>query len=455
MVSIIPGTARTAADLLGQQVAQSLQQNFQPAYAQGLQRQRGYQAIDRLQQDLSSANGDISKILPAIARAYTDNPNLERSGIAQYALQQARANVSPTISQITGQNGQQGQQLPAFLGGMLDQQQNPQQQLNQQSNLQQQQNQPSATSKGTSIQLGSYLPYNLGEQITPDQRASILDQVKRAGGDVDFTKQQIDEYNSGKISQTDLANSNVDKQAAQVQKQLGLENQIKQRIDKQLPNATESEKNIYYNMVNKELPNHKDFTSAWQSISNKIDNFRKTYDAYVKSIPEGDFSGLTPEGEKKFRSSAQPLLKQDPLAYNVIEDAFVKKGNSVVTPAKVLNPLPENIQNITKSAGDYRDLIYPKFSFFHEVSNDEMIKNIEEATSKQQDEIPKLSKQLDKNWNENVSLINIFADLKARGWQLNNITSLLDTLSERFSPQQERERALLNEAPRVPIKYLR
>ncbi len=119
MVSIIPGNARTSADLFGQQIAQSLQQNVQPAVAQGLQRQRGHSAIDQLQQDLSTANGDMSKILPAIARAYTDNPNLERSGIAQYALQNAKAaniygNQPPPAtsnpSQSTGQT--QPQQQP-------------------------------------------------------------------------------------------------------------------------------------------------------------------------------------------------------------------------------------------------------------------------------------------------------------------------------------------------------
>lgn len=92
MVSIIPGTARTAADLTGQQTANAIQQNVQPQLNQMYQRQRGYAAIDRLQQDLASANGDMSKILPAIARAYTDNPSLERSGIAEQALKTAQGN---------------------------------------------------------------------------------------------------------------------------------------------------------------------------------------------------------------------------------------------------------------------------------------------------------------------------------------------------------------------------
>jgi hypothetical protein len=87
--------------LIGQQIGQSLNQNLPGIIQQRQQRERGYSAIDRLQKDLQEAGGDISKILPAIARAYTDNPNLERSGIAQYALQNAKA------ANIYGPNQQQ------------------------------------------------------------------------------------------------------------------------------------------------------------------------------------------------------------------------------------------------------------------------------------------------------------------------------------------------------------
>jgi hypothetical protein len=106
MVTVLPG-ARSAFDLIGQMTGQAIGQQAPQALAQNMQRQRGQSAIDRLQQDLSSANGDISKILPAIARAYTDNPNLERSGIAQYALQNAKA------STIYGPNKQTTQQPPS------------------------------------------------------------------------------------------------------------------------------------------------------------------------------------------------------------------------------------------------------------------------------------------------------------------------------------------------------
>ncbi len=85
MVSILPGP-RTAWGAIGAQLGQNLNQVMPGVIQQRQQRERGYQAIDRLQQELASANGDMSKILPAIARAYTDNPNLQRSGIAEHAI---------------------------------------------------------------------------------------------------------------------------------------------------------------------------------------------------------------------------------------------------------------------------------------------------------------------------------------------------------------------------------
>jgi len=91
MVSVLP-SARTPYDILGPQVGQALQQVLPGAVQQGYQRQQGLNAIDQLQQDLSQSGGDISKMLPALARAYTLNPGLERSGLGQFALQNAKVN---------------------------------------------------------------------------------------------------------------------------------------------------------------------------------------------------------------------------------------------------------------------------------------------------------------------------------------------------------------------------
>src|SRR5271154_3216069 len=103
-VSILPGNSRTPWDLIGQMTGQNISQNLPGAVQQGYQRQQGLNAIDQLQNDLAQSGGDISKMLPAIARAYTLNPNLERSGIAEHALRQAK------VSQAFGGQGTGGTQ---------------------------------------------------------------------------------------------------------------------------------------------------------------------------------------------------------------------------------------------------------------------------------------------------------------------------------------------------------
>jgi len=77
-------------DLIGKSIGQNVSQNLPGAVNQGFQRQTGLNAIDQLQQQLQAAGGDINKMLPALARAYTLNPNLERSGLGQGFLQQAK-----------------------------------------------------------------------------------------------------------------------------------------------------------------------------------------------------------------------------------------------------------------------------------------------------------------------------------------------------------------------------
>ena len=105
MTTILPQN-RSSWDVIGSQIGQNISQNLPGAVQQGFQRQTGMNAIDQLQQELSAAGGDINKMMPAIARAYTANPNLERSGIAEHALRGAKTNAA-----FPGQSGQPGQPI--------------------------------------------------------------------------------------------------------------------------------------------------------------------------------------------------------------------------------------------------------------------------------------------------------------------------------------------------------
>jgi len=102
MVSILPAKispwqaiGRSMTEL-GKNAPQLLENRFQT--------ERGLGAVDQLQEALASAGGDVNKVLPALMKAYTLNPSLERSGLGQQYLQQAR-----TGNALGGQGGQQDQ----------------------------------------------------------------------------------------------------------------------------------------------------------------------------------------------------------------------------------------------------------------------------------------------------------------------------------------------------------
>lgn len=450
MVSILP-SERTPFDVIGKDVGRALQSVLPGAVQQGFQRGQGLSAIDQLQEALGAAGGDINKILPALAKAYTMNPNLERSGLGQQYLQQARANTS--VNPVTSAIGGIGQAPGMAVNAAQQSGQGTQhpQQTQQQSPI----SQGPPAQPGQGIFLSNFIPQDIGELISPEQKAKMISDVAQKGGDINLTRQLIDDYNQGKIGVNDLANSNVEKQAANVQRQLGFENQIKERIDKQLPKETsEAEKNIYYNMVRRALEGTSSFTDAWQKVAGDIDNFRKLNESYVNRIPDSDFRGVSDSAQKKLRESANPILEQDPLAYNVLEAAYTKKGHSPITPAKILKPLSQPIKAAISKAGDYREMIFPMDFSTSEFPERAMQRNIDMAQEGQQKDIPKVASSLRSNWDDDISLLNIYADLKSKGWLLSNITSIFDDIQDKFSPRQQAERAMLNQDLRVPTKYL-
>ena len=116
MTTILP-QSRSPWQVIDQAIGSELSKNLPGAVQQGYQRQQGLGAIDQLQQDLASSGGDLSKMLPALARAYTLNPNLERSGLGQFALQNAKVNQAYPARQQ-----QPSGQIPAQQSGQISDQ---------------------------------------------------------------------------------------------------------------------------------------------------------------------------------------------------------------------------------------------------------------------------------------------------------------------------------------------
>lgn len=425
-------------------------------YRYNQNRGRLQQALEGFKNVANNQNASPADIAIGLMEATAGIPGAEKyvGQILPLLLQRKAAEGSPNIPSLTG-----GGAIPAAAGGQAIQGV-PGQKINQPTRQQpslQPGQAPSPLETGEQpLSLGNYLPYDLAGQITPEQRADILRKVNIAGGDVAFARQQIDDYNTGKIGQVDLSNQNVDKAAAQTSRQLTMESNVKDFIDNQVANTTpESDKNVLYSMMQKKLPKFGDLTSAYQHVAKDFANFQKTRNSFIARIPNADVYGIPEVAESILRKSGKSLLDTDPLAYNILEEAYVNKGHSIVTPASIHNPLPADIENVMKSAGDYRDYIYPK-SFGREISDKEMMRNIDTALSNQEKEIPQMVNRLSKNWNDSVSLINIYTDLKKKGWFPERIYDLFGELKDNveFSNQQYREMSQLITPPRIPVNIL-
>src|SRR6185295_3788510 len=117
MVSILPPQRHQFSGIIdamkqfGQHAPQLLEERYQT--------QRGLSAIDQLQKDLAASGGDMTKVLPAVAKAVSLNPNLQKSGYVEHALQMANNLNSQKIPCPGDQEGPfqtpSSQSLPGFM----------------------------------------------------------------------------------------------------------------------------------------------------------------------------------------------------------------------------------------------------------------------------------------------------------------------------------------------------
>lgn len=317
-----------------------------------------------------------------------------------------------------------------------------------------QSSQPGEPPEGQPIKLGNFIPVDIGKVINPQQRQKIIDDVGKEGKDVELARRRIDEYNKGLIDYNELQNSVVDRQYKQMGRQLEQENRIRNFIDERLGETVpDARKNIYYNLMKKELENTDDMTTAYQRAVPKIQSYEKSMKELPSKIPESELIGLNKQQKEQQRSITKNIMEIDPLAYQTLEEFYKAKGHSITDIADTLKPLPKEISNITKNATDYRDYLFPKY-----VASEKQMNNlIDQAMSGQEKEIAKLANKLKQNWNEDLSLINIYTDLKIKGWFPQNIQKLFAELKEMgapFSEQQEAEIVQLGSPPKITINRM-
>jgi len=211
MVSIIP-SERSSWDLIGRSIGSNLNQNLPEYY----QRQRGMQAIDQLQKDLSSSNGDYTKMATSLMRAYTQNPGLERSGLGQTLLNQAVAEQLPnalgTGSQGAGNTNVNPQippqsQIPEQVGGIS---QPPiSEPLTSQSDIKSARDVDAKANEyiaqvrpdivNPSTQYGAINTFDsaIKQDLTPEEESQLRQKLKREGYNPEISNQVVDRVRKG------------------------------------------------------------------------------------------------------------------------------------------------------------------------------------------------------------------------------------------------------------------
>lgn len=306
------------------------------------------------------------------------------------------------------------------------------------------------------IKLGEYIPVDLGNYIGPDAQRKIVEDIGSKGGDTSLVKERIRDYNQGLINYNELINSNVDKKTAQSERQLGLEKQVKGFIDTQLsPDIPEARKNIYYGLMNKELANSPDMTTAYQKVSPKIQSFEKQVKEFPSKIPESSSFdiGMNQNTKNMLRNISKNMMNIDPLAYPILEEMLTQKGHPITDVAEILNPLPENVNKIVNQTQDYRPVVYTK----NPLSENAMIRQLDNTINEQIKKAPEISKQLQKNWNTNLSLINVYTELQKKAWFPQAIHQVFTDLKDSgvpFSAQQEAEIVQLGNRPQITVQKL-
>lgn len=110
MVSILPGD-RSGLEQLGRYVGGGMQ-NALPQQYENMKYQRGQDAITKLQQSMKNPGQDQGDVLAELARAISANPNLERSGLAEYIGKLAQSKAAQGIPPPGGKSMRDREPIP-------------------------------------------------------------------------------------------------------------------------------------------------------------------------------------------------------------------------------------------------------------------------------------------------------------------------------------------------------
>ena len=329
MVSILP-SARTPFDVFGAETGKALQSVIPGAVEKGFQRQTGLNAIDQLQADIANAKGDVSKMIPAIAKAYTLNPPLERSGIAEKLIPLAQRNQGTgefPVGEGKNANGmptkagqQPNQEVPIAVDDLV-------------------QARPSMIQdpQGTS---------NYQDPYGPEEIANIRQQARQRGYlpemEERFVKDAL-EFNEVARQRRQNEINNFDQR--EKERRATLENQaaFTEYLNEHAPEFAGNEDELELALkASEKYQGEKSFANRLAKVKNELRPYQAAKKALERNLQRPLF-GQTKEQRDLNRPRAQFMIEagQKPQLQLMI----AKGGNGEVEEADLLNPLPQELEN--------------------------------------------------------------------------------------------------------------
>lgn len=340
MVSIIP-SERTPWDVIGSQLGQNISQNLPGAVQQGFQRQTGLNAIDELEKGLKAANGDLTKMLPLVAKAYTQNPALERSGIAEKLvplLQRSEAAKNP-IGESSLSNGGS----PNQPGGSKAQ------------------NQGKAISVDQLVEPQGYLqdPQGVSQFQLPFAEDKIK-QIRQVSRERNYSPEleerlvnDAKEMNEVATQRRDAEISNYNQQ--QQQRRDTIENQaaFNTYLSENAPEfAKNPDEKALALEASEEFADEKSFSRRLEKVKEKLRPYQAAKNALEKGLLR-PLTGYTPEQLALMQKRAQFMVQKGQKPQ--LQLMIAKAGHGEAEEAQLLNPLPQDFQKGIKRFNNFID----------------------------------------------------------------------------------------------------
>lgn len=347
MVSILP-PKRSVFNAIGDAMSE-FGRNAPQLLEERYQTQRGLGAIDQLQKDLEASGGNMSKVLPAVAKAVSLNPNLQKSGYVEHALNMAKNINAQKIPRPGEQETFQAplkQNLPGFI-------QQPGQENQPQQNPFFPTNQPGGEGPGHLAQAattGKVLPLLTPPEKIPVIKKLVDDSIK-AG--VPMTYQQArDEVNA---METDKKAHNAEveaenKRIALSQGQYG--NKAVEQLKTVFPDATPEMQAIFKKKGEEYAGSEKGKSEADidRYLAIEAKNFKNMYTNIQKDLSapriQNQLQRSALQSNKDFEQSAADLrVKLKPLLslglYDTSRKLLTDLGYYPEEREQIINPMSE------------------------------------------------------------------------------------------------------------------